>query len=152
MPRGELPEDVTVGVNSYNDHVIQCKSINTASGETIQLVIKWASRQMMIRNHDDVDHFKCPTSPKICTLPDCLSSPCQNGCTCMETDVSYKCICPGDGSNDHFEGLCPELNRTYLLDLKGLNSNLSEPVQCQNGKHFPHYIVVNWREVCVNPS
>eukprot|EP00057_Strongylocentrotus_purpuratus_P018827 XP_011673301.1 PREDICTED: neurogenic locus notch homolog protein 2-like [Strongylocentrotus purpuratus] len=94
----------SVGTNSDNVQLISCRSLPTTSGQTIQLVIKWGSRQMTGRNHGNFEHFECPTSPKICTIPGCLSSPCENKCTCVETDHSYVCMCPDGVSDDPSEG------------------------------------------------
>ena len=42
-------------------------------------------------------------------IPDCLSSPCQNGATCEDGIVNYTCVCTALYEGRHCDSLRPDV-------------------------------------------
>eukprot|EP00057_Strongylocentrotus_purpuratus_P011223 XP_011665697.1 PREDICTED: hyaluronan-binding protein 2-like [Strongylocentrotus purpuratus] len=69
---------------------IICPSKTLESGEFVQLILK------EVMNSGILSAFGLPSVLPTwhhCSLPACLSKPCQHGGTCEETDTGFNCTC-----------------------------------------------------------
>ncbi|XP_041467639.1 contactin-associated protein-like 2 [Lytechinus variegatus] len=135
--------------NNPSQCLLPCPKINSTSGDTIQLIPKHLF-QKNESNH--VTLFGSSTLMLFCKIPNCLSSPCKNQGTCLETDYSYECLCTEGYCGDNCERrvrLCADLKEpnstgTFRIDPDGQNGNISDFVQveCRNGVTvIPHDII-----------
>ncbi|XP_030841798.1 lactadherin-like [Strongylocentrotus purpuratus] len=102
---------------------IMCPSKTLETGEVIQLVLKKAVTSGI------PSVFNVPSELSTwyhCSIPACLSNPCQHGGTCEETDEGFNCTCLNGYRGDRCEYVGGDLFEIMSLD----NNSETVTVRC----------------------